>query len=290
MRHSQYVYHATAYGLAAQFDRPITHSVPTQASTVLPASGGRGLDRVQDFKFDGFVSFKEAYVEVGGSYDEEQNLNTSYATSVIEDLNVADVLTADRVVSRIFVYAPPDEDEKGETSYDITGSHFDNLRIAGHKVEVKMATQVFHDRDTYTKVAQAHETCQTDPYLLGSKLENLAGDKLIELENTYTALRGISRMVGECQVKTNRPKDRGSYHFSPANDLDLQSQIGPSEILGFGSIICVPKFGVIRLAELVVHRHSRKLTMFRVQMCSSGSGTADGSGTTGGGTRPPMPG
>ena len=33
---------------------------------------------------------------------------------------------------------------------------------------------------------------------------------------------------------------------------------------------------------MVVHHHSRTLTMFRVQMCSSGHGTADG-GTTGGG-------
>jgi len=41
---------------------------------------------------------------------------------------------------------------------------------------------------------------------------------------------------------------------------------------GYGSIICIPKFGVVRLGEMEVHKHSRTLRMFRVQMCSSGHG------------------
>jgi len=90
----------------------------------------------------------------------------------------------------------------------------------------------------------------------------------------------MSKLVNEWK-KTERPEDRGSYWFSPANHLDWN---GSSEIQGFGSIICIPKFGVIRLAEMVVHHHSRTLRMFRVQMCSSGHGTSDGGTTTGGGT------
>jgi hypothetical protein len=289
MRHSQFVYQASAYGLAAQFDRPVKHSISTQASTALAASGGRGYDRVSNFKFDGFVSFDEAYVEVGGSYDDENNIHTLYSSSVIEGLNVGDVLTADRVVSRMFVYAPADEDEKGETSWDITGSHFDNLRIAGHKVEVKLATQVFHDHDTYGKVAKAHQSAKSDDWLLGSKLDKLDGGALKDLENNYSALRGMSRLVSECKTKEGRPEDRGSYCFSPANGLDLKEQIGDTELQGFGSIICIPKFGVIRLAELVVHPHSRHLTMFRVQMCSSSSGSTDGGTANGGGTKPLPP-
>ncbi|HET9283511.1 MAG TPA: hypothetical protein VFR24_16265 [Candidatus Angelobacter sp.] len=286
MRHAQYLYHALAYGLAAEVDRPTRHSIPTQAATALAASGGRGCHRVQDYKFDRFISLKEAYVEVGGSYDEDQKMHTSYALSVIEGVNIADVLTADRVVSRMSVYAP--DDHKEEISFDITGSHFDNLRIAGHKVEVKLATQVFHNHDTYSKVAKAHQAATSDPWLLGSKLEKYKDDELKDLEDKYCALNGISVLVKEWQNKDkeNRPADRGSYLFSPANDFDLEKQIGSSELLGYGSIICIPKFGVIRLAELTVHHHIRSLTMFRVQMCSTGSGTTDGGGTTSGGTKP----
>jgi hypothetical protein len=287
MRHSQYLYHASAYGLAVELDRPTRHSIPTQGATALAASGGRGSHRVQDFKFDRFISLKEAYVEVGGSYDEDHKMHTSYSLSVVEGLNIADILTADRIVSRMFVYAP--DDNKQETTFDITGSHFDNLRIAGHKVEVKLATHVFHEHDTYSKVAKAHHGCKSDPWLLGSKLAKCKDTELQELEDKYRALQGMRGLVNECKNKEKRPADRGSYWFSPANHLDLKEQIGPSEILNYGSIICVPKFGVIHLAELVVHHHTRSLTMFRVQMCSSGSGNSDGSGTTTGGTRPTGP-
>ena len=69
----------------------------------------------------------------------------------------------------------------------------------------------------------------------------------------------MSGLVKEWK-KPKRPEDRGSYWFSPANHLDWKAQGGSSEILGFGSIICIPKFGVIRLAEMVVHHHSRTLT------------------------------
>ena len=113
----------------------------------------------------------------------------------------------------------------------------------------------------------------------------LKHDKLAELEETYHALGGMSELVEEWK-KPKRPEDRGSYWFSPANNLDWKAQGGPSEILGFGSIICIPKFGIIRLAEMVVHHHSRTVTMFRVQMCSSGHGTAGG-GTAGGGSSSP---
>jgi hypothetical protein len=287
MRHSQYLHHASAYGLAVELDRPTRHSVPTQAATALAASGGRGSHRVQDYKFDRFISLREAYVEVGGSYDEDHKMHTTYALSVVEGINIADILTADRIVSRMFVYAP--DDNKQEINFDITGSHFDNLRIAGHKVDVKLATHIFHDHDTYSKVAEAHQAATSDPWLLGSKLANCEDKELQGLGDTYRALNSMRALVEECRNKKNRPADRGSYWFSPANDFDLKTQIGPSEILGYGSIICIPKFGVIHLAELVVHHHTRSLTMFRVQMCSSGSGNSDGGGTSGGGTRPMPP-
>jgi len=287
LRHSQFQYHASAYGLSGQYDRPTKHSIPTQACAALTPSGGRAFHRVSNYKSDGFVSFDEAYVDIGGSYDDENKKHTIYASAVIEGLNIGDVLTADRVVSRMYSYAPDDDDDKSETSWDITGSHYDNLRIAGHKLEVKLATHVFHQHDTYSGLAQAHAAATSDDWLLGSKLSNISADQLQELENEYSALRGMSKLVAQCKNKKGRPQDQGRYFFSPANDLDLKAQIGTSELEHFGSIICIPKFGVIRLAELVVHPYFRHLTMIRVQMCSSGSGGADTTGSGTGGTKPP---
>jgi len=277
--HSQYTYHASAYSVAAEFERPKKHSLSPQASVVLPGHGGHGSQRVPGYKVDGLISFKEAYSEVGGSYDDCHDIHTTHAWSVVEGLNVADMLTADRVVSRMAIYYAADG--KSEASYDITGSYFENLRIAGHKVDVKLATHVFHDHDTYSKIARAHKASSSDKWLTGGELFKLKKDKLEEIENNYHALHGLAQRVKECTSDEGRKESCGSYWFSPLDHADLASQISNSEIKVFGSIICIPKFGVIRLAEMVVQRHSRSLKMFRVQMCSSGHGTSDG-GNTGG--------
>src|SRR5215467_4253410 len=158
--HSQYVYSASAYALAAEFERPKKHSLAPQASVVLAGHGGHGSNRIPGQKVDGLVSFKEAYSEVGGSYDDCHGIYTTHAWSVIEGVNVADMLTADRVVSRMAIYHSADG--KSEASYDITGSYFENLRIAGHPIEVKLDTHTFHQHDTFGRLAQAHKNGQCD--------------------------------------------------------------------------------------------------------------------------------
>jgi hypothetical protein len=301
--HSQYFYHASAHGLSAEIERPTRHSIPTQAATVLGPNGGRGYQRVENFSFDGIISFKAAFAEVGGSFDECHNRHTSYAGAVIEDLNILDVIHADRIVSRMAIYSPiypsreeraagkkpkgnPDEgDETGEHSFDITGSHFQNLRVAGHLINVKLATHVFRKHNTYSKIANAHKDGALADWILGSKFKK---NDLPRLEDNYHAIGGMSESVQGWMRKENRPAG-GSYIFSPANDFKLSDHIrGETELECFGSFIFVPKFGVVRLPELRVTPHCRTLTMLQFYMCSTGTGGGGlggthGSGGTGGG-------
>src|SRR5690348_8696961 len=285
--HSQYSYHATAYGFAGQIQRPFQHIIPTQASTVLGTNGGRGQDRVEKFRLDGIVSFDSAFVEVGGSFDECHNRHTSFASATIENLNILDVVTADRIVSRLAIYSPIHGDHKGEMSFNITGSHFDNLRIAGHEIDVKLATHIFHEHDTYSKTANAHLGQKLDEWLVGGKLAALSDRELAQLENDYHALGGMSEVVKGWKQKGDK-RNPEQLWFSPANHIKIEEHAGKNTgLLGFGSIICVPKFGVVRLAELIVGKHCRTLTMLKVEMCSTGTGSTGTGGVSGGGTRPP---
>lgn len=279
--HSQYSMQACSYGFAGHMERPIKHIVPTQAAAVLGEHGGFGHSRVEKFRHDGFVSFDSAVAEVGGGYDECHHRFTSFASSIVENLNIHDVVTADRVVSRMAVYSPTMGDERGELSFTISGSHFDNLRIAGHKFDVKLATHVFQEHDTHSKIANAHRASKLDEWLLGSKLARLSEKELEEVENTYHALGGMTEVLKGWKVKGEKRRD-DVIIFSALNHIKIEDHAGPNtELLGFGSIICIPKFGVVRLGELKVQKHHRSLLMLRVDMCSAGSG---GSGTGGTGT------
>lgn len=291
LRESHHFYHATAYGVAGEITRPHQQAIPTQAATVLVPGGGRGFQRVENFRLDGVVSFDAAYVEVGGSYDNTHQMHTSYAQSVIEGLNIADVVKADKVVSRLAIYGPPTNKNDDENSFDITGSHFENLRVAGHVLDVKLATNRFHQYQTFSALEDDYRKGSADDILCLSKLSQ---QNLTALQKDYSALNGLSDAADAWKKNTTGTKRAGgnpSYWCSAANELEKLFAKGTSlentELTVFGNFILIPKFGVVRLAEGLIQKNWRSFHMVRVQMCSTGVGSIHTNGTSGNGT--PMP-
>lgn len=305
-RHSQYIYHASAYGLMGDYQRPSQQSLPMQGSVVLPLHGGHVTQQKPKFALHGLVTFEEIHVEVGGSFDHCHDRETSYAVAMIEKLNIAGMLTADRVVARMAAYSPVGNHE-GEHTFDITGSYFENLKIAGHPVELTLATDTFHQYSSYSQFNDAYENGNVDDLLFFHKLGALEDQPLKDLEEQYHALYGMSRVIKRWKTeKEHREKPqpaakkktkagatddaiigpRHRFWCSAACHLDSTKVFGKnSEIKSYGPVICIPKFGVIRLAEMLITRDTRSLTMVRVEMCSSGHGTTSGPATsTGGGT------
>jgi len=283
---SQYEYKASASGVDGELHRPSKKQVKKQVLLKLPVDGGHFCKRLNKLKLDGLVSFERAYLEVGGSHDEVHDIKTSYACSVIEGLNIAEMVRADRVVARMSVYSPVKK-YGGEHTFDITGSYFENLKIAGHKIEFKLATFQFHEFNSCSKFTKAYAETRADDCLLFNKLGNLRQEQLDELVTQYDALAEISGMIKTWQKDTDRTA-KPPYYCSAASHLNLQEHTGPSsELEGYGAIICIPKFGVIRLAEIEITQDARRLTMLRVNMCSTGHGSTTGP-TVGGGT-PPIP-
>jgi hypothetical protein len=300
---SVYSFQASASSVSGQLQRPSQITVSDLKAVELPEKGGHYSKRLSKYHEDGLVSFEEAYLEVGGSYDEDHERQTSYALVIIDGLNVAGMLTADRVVSRMMVYSPIKNssgehigEHIGEHTFDITGSYFDNLKIAGHKVDLKLDTFRFHEFNSYTKFTQAYISKQADDCFLFNQLNQLGNQdkaKQNDLMAQYSALKDVPRIIQRWQTYSQTPVN-GPYLCSAAGHLDFKDCTGPkSELEGFGAVICIPKFGVIRLAEVEITRDSarrdtRTLRMFRVDMCSTGHGTTDG-GTTVGGPVPPSP-
>src|SRR5262249_15767565 len=151
--------------------------IPMQASATLAGSGGRGFHRIEDFSAPPYVSFDAAYVEVGGSFYECHNQQTTFAYSVIQGLNISGIITADPIVARMAIYSPevPSENEPvpakteaqpanakdqgkpdaEEHDFDITGSYFENLRIAGYPINVQLATDHLLEYQKYGALANA---------------------------------------------------------------------------------------------------------------------------------------
>ena len=281
--HSLYFYQASAYGLAAEIDRPARQSIPAQAAVVLSGAGGSGSSqRVTNFNVPPFISFDAAHSEVGGSFDDCHNVHATYAQATIEGLNIFDMVTADRVVARLVIYSPADGDDAGENSFSITGSHFENLRVAGHLIDVRLATDKLHQFDTYSRFEKAyHGRGATDLMPWGNQNDKRLGE-LEKMEEQYHSLKGIGRRA-KAWTKPARRTGGGTYWCSAAGHLNLHDQVKDSELQGFGGILLIPKFGVLHLAELIIQPNYRHLTMFHVEMCSTCGGSSSGGGAGGGG-------
>jgi hypothetical protein len=285
------------------------HSISAQAATTLAGSGGRGFQRIDNFSVSPFVSFDAAYTEVGGSFDDCHNQHTTFAYSVIEGLNIAGMVTADRVVARMAIYSPTMPETRDaqvaskkqskkigkaaatperEHTFDITGSYFENLRIAGYKIDVQLATHSLHQYQTYNDLSSAMQN-GADELQPWGKLDDETLTKLEGLENQYHALTGFGGRAKQWKKnKAHRCMD-GMFWCSAAGHYNLHKQFPKTELHGFGGIICIPKFGVVRLAEVVIHKDRRQLHMLRVDMCSTSNGNIVGGGAGGGGSMPPPP-
>lgn len=290
-----YFHHASAFGVVGQIDRPMQQTIPSQASASLAPKGGHGSHRIENYSIPGIMSFKSSHVDVGGSYDSDHNTHATFACSVIEKLNICDVVTADRVVARLAIYHPSESSDplKQEgPSFSTVGSHFENLRIAGHKIGVGLATHEFHD-STYKSFCEGGgvEPHPNNKWLVGSNINlgKLRTHKAL-LGHNYDIVKGLADRFRRWDPKKKQPELGLHHRCSPANLLDLTRTLGPNSALqNFGSIICVPRFGVIYLAELLIYQHHRHLTMIRVQMCSTHTGTITGGGAGGGGGTPEPP-
>lgn len=88
---------------------------------------------VKNYRFENIISYSAAHTQVSGHRSRKNsNAFVTLATSSVENLNVLNVVTADKVVAQISTTHLPDQYSPEVT---FLGTHFENLRIARHKTE-----------------------------------------------------------------------------------------------------------------------------------------------------------
>jgi hypothetical protein len=267
---------AEATVLSGQLDLPVSQTIAPQAYSKLPEKGGYFNQRSDSFRIETIISFSAAYSHVSGSKSPKPGRGwDTLTTTVVEGLNVMEVLTADRVVGQTITehplagYVP---------TISFLGTRFENLRIAGFPVEVEFDHNIFgpkplddapytHDAGVISRVARQYDR-------IGSNKELPA--ELAKRYNQLSPTLGKSEAV-ECSLVNQAA---GRY---------------PGKT--FGHIITVPGFGIITLAKLTVKHENphertkvpRKTTltlrMIDLQLgCPTKGSAGSGDGSSNGGT------
>jgi hypothetical protein len=294
-------FHAEAHALTGKLELPFKEQIKKQAFVKLEGKLANLPDderaqhnyfsqHAKNFRLEGIISYAAAHTQVSGHASKKHDgASVTLATSVVEDLNVLNVVTADRVVAQISTTHYP-----GVRTPSVTflGTHFENLRIARHRAE------------PYLKL----DVCAQKPG--GADAMHVDKDTgfMKAVEAQYGRLKaGLARLLGEDVKKARFTGPDGShtkkYHEFGLNYSDISTQAKTANETGknwdgvtcslvenveikdisvkdaagesiqlkpparsCGHVIHIPDFGTIFLAELTVNHNSYNLTMIRLEL------------------------
>ncbi|HKR82609.1 MAG TPA: hypothetical protein VJS37_00465 [Terriglobales bacterium] len=260
-------FHGEAHVFEGQLQHPLTGDIKPQNYVKLLSEGGYILEHTKDYRADNIVTFKSAHTHVAGHKSPKDRHGwVTLATSVIEQLNVLEVVTADRVVAQISTEHPL---EGHVPTVTFLGTRFENLQIAGIPVKVNLkfpfTTLNPPDRDT--------------TYL------NDAGF-LKDIGCTQSFPNAQAQFKAYLENSNNpKPRDRANGSLAYGVSLEEGENLGGVKIQG--NVITVPEFGKIFLAELSVECDTFYLTMIRLELGCIAAGQMSFSRTiTNGSTSP----
>jgi hypothetical protein len=148
---TEFFYHAHGIAVSGAITRPVSHVIETVASTALPITGGAtsaaaGKTVFNHPQLGNILSFQSASTQLAGSFNESDRTHNTLVTVTVEGLNVLDTVIASRLVLKLSARHHRSEEEGCIIPL---GSSFENLRIAGHPVEVELDHELFSACDTY---------------------------------------------------------------------------------------------------------------------------------------------
>jgi hypothetical protein len=244
-------YHADANVLGGALESPFEEIIPIQAPLSLPAVGGYGVARAEKFSVKGILSFESAHTQVAGSVSKKTGGWTTMGTAVIENLNVLDVFTAERIVAQIATEHP-------RVGYypEVTflGTQFEGVRIAGNPVKIELDLDICNMADGAAD-ASGHrypkEACFTDKKFVA------------KVAAQYRQITSDSNTPAWLRDQFAQAPGEGKGHVLCSV---VKSVTGQFPGKSYGNILEVPGFGQIFLGELIVNGESFNLSMVRLEL------------------------
>jgi hypothetical protein len=276
-------YHAEATALSGTLHHPLKQEIKPHAYVKIHEDGGYLAQQATEFQLESVLQYGRAHTQVSGNLEDKKpghGWNT-LTTSVVEGLNILNVITADRVVAQIATEHPL-------VGYipriSFLGTHFVNLRIAGHPVNVDLDIEFIGEKPEndapYTKspgfvdrVCKQHARLREHP------------NPLAEILGRYN------------QVPESFGNSDGTRETVECSLIHKVESACPGRI--FGHVIHIRDFGTIYLAQVKIehtayhpvhgiptetHIH---LDMIRAEMgCIATGAVSVGSGRVNGTTKP----
>ena len=327
---SRHYFHAEAHALSGKLQLPFEQQIKKQAFVKLEGESEKLLlegdqrplserkaqenylsQHAKPFRLENIFSYSAAHTQVSGHRSKKDpTAFVTLATSSVENLNVLNVVTADRVVGQISTTHYPNEYSPKVT---FLGTHFENLRIARHKTEPILNLALAGDRPTGTEgyyptkgtslmasVEKQYQRLRDAFGKLKSQLEPEHVERLKAEDSwlskqyhgfsdfNYQQLQTDAKAAAQKDKEAKAPVSNGGkwdgvtcslVEHIEIEDITIEKREGPPIVIppparSFGHVIHVPDFGTIFLAELNVNHNSFHLTMIRLELGCIADGSA----------------
>ena len=322
-----HIYDAEANVLSGKLQRPIQQEIEPQSPLHLQDRRGGHFTRVtEDFSLEGFISYKRGETRVSGSLGVKTPGWVTLSTSILEGLNVFDVITADRVVSQVSTRHTYENGSENAHVPDVTflGTHFKNLALNGIAVKPILDLSICSKRPSGEKPGQkpddkpranvADVPYVTDLAFLTAarkqvetilKCDALPVTVREEYDSRLTTIEALSS-----PAKVGEPCSEAKHVTCSLVESIQIKDINGTKIPGLhviGNLLIIPDFGTVALAEIEVGvelddnpesrrstdtRYSQlnnyfRTTMLKMQLGCIGHGTVSAGSTKSNGlTRP----
>jgi len=249
-----FYYHADANSLGGFFQQPLEAVIPNVSSVSLPAVGGYVTHRSEGLHFKELISCRSAYTRVSGRTIAEDGPWSTQVTSVVEGLNILEIVTAERIVSQISVEHPR---EGREASISFAGSHFDGLRIGGNSACPRLNSRL---------MGTGSEADNDSSRILWPALLQTGHGQAREIIRSVTERASRSgwewalQRYGWMDEKREQKKD-GCVLCSLVDGVE-----GTVPGKTIGHFMEIPDFGRIFLGEILAFPYSIQLTMIRAEL------------------------
>jgi hypothetical protein len=239
-------YHAEAHVLSGHLQRPIEQKIERHAPVTLNDRRGGHLTRfAEDVSIEGLITFTKGHTRVSGARSLKNNGWVTLSTSILEGLNVFEIITADRLVSQVSTDHPYKDGHVPHVTF--LGTQFTNLRVGGFPVTLTLNLGICGDRP-----ANDRSYLQDPKFLSGVKAQTekiaKANGLPKELKDQYDEkLAYINKLIS-----TSNANDQGCHEPITCS---LVQNIGEIPIPGvqiFGHVLVIPEFGAVALGEIEV--------------------------------------
>jgi hypothetical protein len=265
-----FLHHAHGFALGGTITQPFAAEINSHAATSISMVGGYASAKAENYRFQDLISYRSAHTYISAIKNDDVTYSTVVDT-VVEGLNILDVITADAVVGRLSA-----KHKDGQPSEIIPlGSGFENLRIAGQAVEVDLLNDLHSHHPSHTALlGHLQGKCK------GDACAGFEPPKKVRYEWGLPAGKIPARLEKGLLIpqETGWQESRGTISCSLVKQVRLVNSNGSKKELPFGYAIRVPQVGSIYLAELFVSENTKRLNMLRVELGSPVAGSLAVSG------------